>query len=134
MTVAEAIAHNDTIQSDRIMMRINVLLFIIACLFWVDSITAAEGFKEATWGKFAYSYPAEMWAALMMAASAVTINGLMMPVKRWMVVAGAALHLTQFSIVAYSAIFTGGEFVVGIYAGLFFAPIFGFALKEAMRD
>lgn len=115
-------------------MRSNVLLLAIATLFWIDATTTKAGFSADTWGYFSYQYPAAMWAFIMMAASAITINGLLLPTKHWMVIVGCAMQLIQFSAIAYSAIFTGGEFVVGIYAGLYFAPMFALALREAIKD
>ena len=109
-------------------------LFFIGTAFWLDAMAGAAGFKESTWGEFAYFFPAEMWALLNMGASAMTFIGIMRPVKRMMVTAGAGLHCLQFMALTYSTMFSGGEFVIGLYAGSFFLPLHIWIMWEALRD
>ncbi len=94
----------------------------IGALFWVQAALQDQAFSAQTFGRFALQFPAEFWAGAMMAGSLVTFGGLMHPPRRWAMLLGAAINATQFAGLAYSAIFTGGEVVVGLYAGLMFTP------------
>lgn len=76
-------------------------------------------------------FPADMWAFCAMFCSAVLINGLMKPIKGRMVVLGSAVSCIQFIVLSYSAAFTGGEVVIGLYASVFFLPIHIWILIEA---
>ncbi len=102
----------------------NAALLIIGALFMADAVTGAQGFNESTWGKFAYSYPAEMWASIMMAGCAMCLIGLVNPVRWWMVTFGGVVQCVNFIALAYSAIVTGGEYAVGVYASFYFAPFY----------
>ena len=109
-----------------------VSLFIIGCLFWIDSMTGSQGFAEETWGRFAYMFPAAMWAALTMASSSMIIVGLLKPIRSWMVSVGSFLFCLNFILLSYSAVFTGGVVVVGLYASLFFLPLHMWLFVEAI--
>lgn len=107
-------------------------LFVFGVMFWLDANLGSEGFKEATWGAFAYFFPAKMWAALNMGASALAIVGLKKPIRTWMVSAGAFLHCVQFGAISYSATYTGGEMIVGLFASVYFLPLHMWLLYEAV--
>ena len=110
-------------------------LFIIGCMFWRDSMTGAEGFAEETWGEFAYSFPAAMWAAVLMGSSSMIIIGLLDPIKNWMVFVGSSIACINFALLSYSAVFTNGVVVVGLYASVFFLPLHMWLFVESMtRD
>lgn len=110
-----------------------VFLFFIAVLFWVEATTVNKAFRPEMWGDFAYQAPAQGWAAMMMAASAMSFVGLIRPIQRHMVIAGSAMHCFQFSVVSYSAAFTGGDFGVAIYASTFFLPLHLWILWESVH-
>ena len=110
---------------------IEASLFLIGALFWVDSMTGAQGFAEETWGRFAYTLPAWIWAAFSMASSSIIIVGLIRPVRSWMVSVGALMACINFFSLSYSAVFTDGVVVVGLYASLFFLPLHMWLLLEA---
>lgn len=95
---------------------------LIGCLFWVQAILQHEAFNVDTFGRFALQFPAESWAGAMIVGSLLTFAGMMQPPRRWMMVAGSLVNVLQFSGLGYSAILTGGELVVGLYASLMFAP------------
>ncbi len=109
-------------------------LMVIGMIFWLDAMTGAEGFREETWGSFAYQLPAEFWALLNMLASATTFIGLLDPIKRRLVIIGGTLHSAQFAVLGYSITMTGGEIPVGLYAGAFFLPIHMWIVWRASRD
>ena len=97
-----------------------VLLFIVASGFWAFSSLGGDMMHPAIYGAFATAYPAKMWAMAMMVGCALVINGLIRPINNWMVATGGAILCANFAAIAYSAIFTGGEFVIGIFASVFF--------------
>lgn len=98
-------------------------LFGIGSLFWVEATLGGQGFKAQLFGEFAFAFPAEFWAGLMMGASVITYIGLIKPVRYHMVIIGSLINLAQFLALSYSAFYTRGEFVVGLYASCLFAPI-----------
>lgn len=110
-------------------------LFLIGAIFWVDASMNSQGFNLAVFGSFAYAIPAKIWAAAAMGCSAFSIIGLMKPVKRWMVCLGAGGHCAQFMLISYSAVFTGGAYVIGLYASILLLPLHLWLLFEAaLRD
>lgn len=115
-------------------MAIQVSLFLIGCMFWIDTQNNGRGFTEEVWGSLAYSIPASFWAFLNMASSSITIVGLMKPVRRWMVIVGAALSCVQFIVLSWSAVFDGGAVVIGFYASMFFLPMHIWLMMEAAHD
>lgn len=115
-----------------VFMLVELQLFVIGCLFWVGSTDGHLSFTSATWGNFAYSAPAEFWAFVTMAFSAITFNGLMKPVRHWMVALGSGLHCLHFLVLSYSAVFTGGEMAIGIYASVLLLPLHMWMLLESL--
>jgi len=98
-------------------------MFIIGCVFWVEASSGASSFSPVTWGDFAYSFPAQFWAFVNMFAAFVTLIGLINPVHRRMVAFGGCVHLCQHVALAYSAAMTGGDLAVALYASLLLIPI-----------
>jgi hypothetical protein len=109
-------------------------LIYIGALFWGFATFRDTAFSEEVYGAFALRFPAEMWAALMMFPSAMVIIGLHDPVKRWMVAAGSTILTVQFCALGYSAVFTGGEPIIGVFCYVFFAPRFARMVWEAAID
>lgn len=107
-------------------------MFIIGALFWADTATGSVAFAAEVFGDFAYSLPARLWAFAMMGPSAMLIVGLMKPIKNWMVWGGAFLHCVHFVLLSYSAVFTGGSFVIGLFASLYFLPLHLWIFLEAV--
>jgi len=70
----------------------------------------------------------------MMIGSALTYAGLVDPQRRWLIMSGGILNAVQFTGLAYSAIMTGGELVVGLHASILFAPCYLWTAYEAYRD
>lgn len=101
-------------------MAAQIMLFIVASGFWAFSSLGGDTMHPAIYGTFATSIPAKFWAMIMMAGCAMIINGLVRPINNWMVATGGALLCVNFTALAYSAIFTGGQFVIGIFASVFF--------------
>lgn len=116
-----------------LLLAIEVMLCVIGCLFWVNSWIGYPSFTPWTYGDLAYSIPVKFWAAGIMGGSAMCVIGLIKPVKKWMVIVGSALLAVQFSVLAYSAIYTGGEFVIGIFSSNFFLTFHLWLLIEATR-
>jgi len=116
-----------------LLVTINLSLLAISIFFWIDANAGARGFQEATWGAFAYSFPANSWAAIMMAGSALVAGGLVRPPSARLVAVGCVLQLIEFGGIAYSAVLTGGEMVVGIFASTLFVPMYMWILFEAVH-
>jgi hypothetical protein len=95
---------------------------LIGSLFWVQAALQDGAFNVDTFGRFALQFPAEFWAGSMMVGSLLTFAGLTHPPKRWLMIAGSVVNALQFTGLGYSAIVTGGEVVVGLYASIMFAP------------
>jgi hypothetical protein len=101
-------------------MGFQILLFIAGALFWWEAKTSSEAFNVTLYGSFALQYPAELWAGAMMGFSTLTWIGLIKPIRKNMVSVGAIGNAIQFMLLSYSAVFTGGEFIVGVFASLLF--------------
>lgn len=110
-------------------------LFVIGAIFWIDSSIGSQGFNLVVFGSLAYSIPAKVWSFACMMSSALCILGLIKPVRRWMVAFGAGGHCVQFVLISYSAVFTGGAYVIGLYASILLLPLHMWLFFEAaIRD
>lgn len=109
-------------------------LFVIGVFFWVEARLQNEAFNVEIYGRFALQFPAEFWAAAMMGGSAMSWIGLRDPVRRHMILTGAAVMTANFLGLAYSAIATDGELIVGAFCSVIFAPIYAITLMEAVLD
>lgn len=133
-TVTEGWLSDSGISRHRpVLIAMQCSLMFIGVLFWIDAMGDGVGFKEETWGWLAYSLSAKAWAFLNMATAAITINGLIKPIRNWMVAVGASMHCIQFLVLSYSAALCGGVFVIGLYASVFFLPLHMWMLFEAVR-
>jgi hypothetical protein len=117
-----------------VLQQLQLATILIGALFWIEARRQGEAFSAVVFGDFALMFPAEMWASVMMGASAMCWVGLRHPVKRWMVAVGAGLQSVQYLALGYSAISTGGEMVIGLHCTTLFAPIYVVMLMEALRD
>jgi hypothetical protein len=113
---------------------VQICVFAVGALFWMEAYHRPEAFDVAIFGEFAVRFPAEMWAGGMMGAAAIVWIGLQDPVKRWMVSIGAGIQTVQFTLLAYSAIATAGEDIIGYWASVLFAPLYARIALEALRD
>lgn len=105
---------------------------VVGMAFWLLAQSQPEAFSAATFGAFALQFKAELWALAMMAGSIITFVGVMHPPHRWAIVLGSAINMVQFAGLCYSALFTGGEMVVGAYA-LGFATASGLTVLAGLR-
>jgi hypothetical protein len=106
---------------------------LIGAAFWIESSLRGDAFSADVFGRFATSFRAELWAASMMAGGGLTYIGLIHPPNRGMVAFGSAISLGQFLALAYSAIHTGGELVIGLYASTMLAPLSLITLWKALH-
>lgn len=109
-------------------------LIFVGSLFWWMAAWEPAAFSEELYGRIALMFKAEAWAMAMMAPAVLILIGLRDPVKRWMVAVGAALQAIQFGLLGYSAIFTGGEPIIGVFAWLFFARKYVRMIWSALCD
>jgi len=117
-----------------VLSHVQLGLFVVGSLFWAQASMQDEAFSAELYGHFALIFPAEVWAMAMMAPAAMVWIGLRHPVKRWMVAVGAAIQVIQFSALGYSALYTGGEPIIGIFCTVLFAPLYTRILWEAVSD
>lgn len=130
----KAISHRRDYLDQPVLLQLQVALVFVGCLFWVQASIRPEAFSEALYGSFALRFQAEAWAAAMMAPAAMCWVGLRQPIKRWMVAFGATIEAVQFIALAWSAIATGGEPIIGYFCSVIFAPLYAAMAAEAMRD
>lgn len=97
-----------------------LLLFIVGSMFWAFTAMGGDVMHPQIYGDLACQFDAQLWAGAMMAGAAMVLNGLIRPINNWMVGLGGGLLCANFGLLTYSAIFTGGEFVIGVFAGVFF--------------
>lgn len=120
--------------SQPILAHLQWALFIVGGLFWIQATLKDGAFSEGMYGHFALMFRAEAWAMAMMAPCAMILIGLREPVKRWMVCAGSVLQALQFSALGYSALWTGGEPIIGIFCLVLFLPLYARMAVEARSD
>ena len=106
-----------------ILIAAQVAFLIIGSAFWTMAKLQEEAFSAGTYGHFALLFPAEFWAGLMMAGSAIAIIGLKKPMRPDLVVLGSLINAIQFLGLACSAILTNGEPVIGLFASVMFVPL-----------
>lgn len=129
------LARNTIDRHRPVFLAIQWALFLIGAIFWIDASYQSQGFNLVVFGAFAYAIPAKVWAAMCMGSSALCILGLIKPVRRWMVCAGSGFHCLQFVLISYSAVFTGGAYVIGLYASVLLLPLHLWLFFEAaFRD
>ena len=109
-------------------------LIFVGSLFWWLAAWEPAAFDVNMYGRFALHVQAEAWAMAMMAPAALVLIGLQDPVKRWMVAIGAALEAVQFIALGYSALFTGGQQIIGIFCWVFFGRKYIRLLWSAVSD
>ena len=109
-------------------------LFFIGVLFWIDARLSGEAFSAEIYGDFALRVPAEFWAMLMMCGAAITINGLVKPVHRKRIALGAIVQIINFGLLSASAAFTGGEFVIAVFASVIFLTPHLWLAAEGLRN
>ncbi len=106
-----------------IVMFLQLVMLGIGIMFLIEAKTTGEAFNEGTCGALCLSAKAEFWAILMIVHSLLVLKGLIRP-RVWQNVAiGACISALHFSVIAYSAMFTGGQFVIGAWAMVFFVPV-----------
>ena len=120
--------------SQPVLSHIQIGLIFVGSVFWAMAWNRAEAFSTDLYGAFALMFRAEAWALAMMCPAAMVWIGLRHPTKHWMVAIGSALQMTQFTALGYSAIYTGGEPIIGVFSTGFFAPLFAYIMVEAIRD
>lgn len=120
--------------SQPILPWIQLGLFLIGAGFWYLATQQDSPFDVNTFGHFALEFRAEFWAIAMMGPAAITWIGLRDPVKHWMVSVGAGLQFLNFSALAYSFLWTGGNDVMGMFALVIFAPLHAYMFGAAVND
>lgn len=117
-----------------IAMAFEIGLFFIGVLFWIEARLSGEAFSASIYGNFALVFPAEFWAMIMMCGAAITVNGLIKPVHRKRIALGAIVQIFNFGFISASAAFTGGEFVIAVFASVIFLTPHLWLAAEGLRD
>jgi hypothetical protein len=131
---AYALTHKIDWLSQPVLLWINVALFVVASGFWIEAHFINLAFSPEIYGTFATALPSQAWAGTMAIAAVITFTGLVQPIHRRKVAIGACIHSAQFTALAYSAIMTGGELVIGLFASVVFAPMFLKLAYEAWEN
>jgi hypothetical protein len=105
-----------------ILMVIEGGLLFIGCLFWISTQSGIDSFSPETWGNWACTLPASLWAGVQMLAGAAILTGLLHPVTRMRIVLGCAVQIIQFAGLSISAMFSDGQFVIAVYPLVLFIP------------
>lgn len=108
-------------------------LLAIAALFWISIGLDVSAFSPDTWGEWACQFPARYWAAIMGVSATLTITGLIRPITARRVAFWSTVQALQFIALAYSATFTGGQFVIGVYSSVLFAPLHLVLAVQALK-
>lgn len=114
-----------------VLIGVELGLFIIGGLFWLDAQLGGDSFSPETWGEWACQFPAEMWAGAMIAGSTLCVSGLMHPVTRGRIILGSLLQTAHFLALALSAMLTDGQFVIAAFALILLAPMHAVLAWEA---
>jgi hypothetical protein len=133
MNTLSAILRRQRYLAQPILCQMQFSIIFVGAMFWIEARIDGEAFSADVFGEFALRFPAELWAFMIMGASALCWIGLRDPLKRWMVAVGAGLQAVQYLALGYSAIVTGGEMVVGLHCTTFFAPMYLIMFWEAVR-
>ena len=110
-----------------------VLLLIVAALFWLSAWRPGSAFSPETWGAWACQFPALMWAGVMLAGGWITSMGLIHPANRWQIIVGGAIQTAVFTALSLSAATTGGQEVVAAVALIVFVPFHLLVIIGAVR-
>jgi hypothetical protein len=110
------------------------LMFLIGVMFWIDSMRGSTAFSPAVWGDFAYSFPAWMWAGILMTCTGAILVGLIEPMHRRLVLLGSSVLIVNHVAVAYSAFATNGDPTVGLYASILFLPLNALLLVSVVSE
>lgn len=110
------------------------VLVAIGCFFWMAASLQVNAFQHEVFGHFALQFPAEMWAGMMILGGLCAYNGLSHPRHKRLLVLGSVILAANFLGLAYSAIMTGGEPVIGLHASMLFAPRYTRMAWEAWND
>jgi len=98
-----------------ILIQIQFSLFIVGTMFYVFGRLGSDLYDQSTWGSLLYIHPLWFWGAYNMLASSICIIGLMNPPRRKTILMGLGMHVVQFSAVAVSCLFYGGDFTLGVW-------------------
>lgn len=108
---------------------------IVGIMIWVEAwIGGGSAFRPETWGRWAHDASAEFWGAALIGVSTLSIIGLLEPPRRWMVSIGAAGHCLLLLFVGASAVLTGGDLAVAVFAMTALFPLHAWTLISNSRS
>lgn len=110
---------------------LNLGTLFVGMLIWSTSWLDVSQFHLETWGALAYEAGAATWGSSMSLASLLCLLGLIEPPRRWMVTVGALAHCAVLVALAVSAVITGGDTAVAIFALCVLLPLHGWLALAA---
>lgn len=107
---------------------------LVGVIIWMEAwLASGTSFRPETWGSWAWQASAEFWGAAFMGVSALSIIGLLEPPRRWMVSVGATGHCVILLALGASALFSGGDKAVTVFALTALFPLHAWTLVSNWR-
>jgi hypothetical protein len=121
-------------------LRLRLAVVFEACLIvvgmaqWMFSKLQSEPLSPETWGEAAMQLPLEAWAVAMMGGSLLTFLGLLYPPNLTLIRIGCIVQIGHISFLGSSALFTGGDTVIVVFAFCLLVPVHLFLAARAGHD
>lgn len=123
MPLKNLFSHEALIYNREVWFLIQFSFLLVGVFSWVADGVGVDSFSPETWGEWACQFPAAFWGGCTAVFSAMVLSGLMRPMKRERIIVGASLQALQFTGIAYSAAFTGGQFAIALWPIVLLIPI-----------
>ena len=109
-------------------------LVIVGMAQWVFARWNGQPLSPLTWGEAAVQLPLEVWAVAMMGGSALTFLGLLYPPNWTLIRIGCMIQIAHISFLGSSALFTGGDPVIVVFAFCLLVPVHLFLALRAGHE
>ena len=120
--------------------RLRLSIFMQGCLMavgfaqWVFARAGGGPLSAQTWGEAALLFPLEFWALAMIGGSLLTFLGLLYPPNWRLIRIGCVVQVTHMSFLGSSALATGGDPVIFVFAFLMLVPVHLFLALRAGHE
>lgn len=109
-------------------------LIIVGMTQWAYAKLHNAPLSAQTWGEAALQFPLEAWALAMMGGSLLTFLGLLYPPNPRLIRIGCMVQIAHMSFLGSSALFTGGDMVIAVFAFLLLVPLHLFLAMRAGHE
>lgn len=123
MLFKDLLSHHALIYNRGVWFCTQFAFFLVGIISWIADGAGVDSFSPETWGDWACQFPAAFWGGIMAFFSTIILTGLMRPMKKGRIVVGSILQAAQLLALAYSAAFTGGQFVIALWPVVFMVPL-----------